>query len=663
MASISRRLGFAGACVAALLSASFVGAQERRHIVPDIDPEQRTRFPSTATVLTEDDIRYSGVRYLSDILRMVPGMEVMRTTSTASNASLRGFSEDATAAQGIMVLIDGRQAYNEFYGNAFWDLIPVELDEIKLIEVIRGPMSFLYGPNAMHGLVNIITKTPKDYDRDDGSDYYRFSVRAGTYDSIVSSLTYSKWDKQEKSGLKTVFVFDDIGQFESDRSGSRDKRFAELSYTNQVGEDDEHTFGLTTTISDQAFDLVIPRFVSGAAPTIPPAVYRSQAREATFKGDYRDGNFRAKGVWVGFDADSVANLFYESFKVDVDTFDLDLLYSFQLMEDHFLTAGAGARYSIFSTAEENVSNGKHDTNLAWAFMQDEVELQPNLFFTGGIRFDRHSEAGNNPSPRAALVWQFLEQHALRTSYGTGFRFPSMRENWFHLPVNVPSLPTLTVGGNQGLVAEELRSLELGYSGIFEITEPVTGTETDPDADARVDKISSTLEIGLTGYYNKIDNLVSFQPTTSPPGRAPQNTDNDEAFGIEFEAKAVHSEEFMTFLNYSWGQRRDRATHTRNPIAPRHKGNIGFRWSPQANAGSWDGVRAMLWASYFDATRVFDVTVGDHVMLNGSFSYPFLDNNKARVFVEGFNLLDNDHREHPDGDSYGAMVSAGVTVTF
>ena len=150
-----------------LSSASRVRSQPPPRPRPSaIVPGRVSRYPSTVTVLTEEHIRLSGARYLSDVLRMVPGMEVIRTSSTDSNVSFRGYNDSSSAAQGILVYIDGRQANNEFYGNAFWDTLPVTLDQIVKIEVIRGPSSFLFGPNAMHGLVNIITKSPLQYEAD-----------------------------------------------------------------------------------------------------------------------------------------------------------------------------------------------------------------------------------------------------------------------------------------------------------------------------------------------------------------------------------------------------------------------------------------------------------------------------------------------------------------
>ena len=152
---------------------------------------------------------------------MVPGLEVLRTTSTESNVAARGYNDSASTAQGMMGLIDGRQVYNDFFGNVLWDALPVSLDEIDRIEVIRGPGSFLYGPNAMHGLVNIVTKSPLDYDND--LDLLHLSAGAGNYRSSLATMMYVKQIPEDNAGFKTTLEWNNISRFKPRDKGSSDK--------------------------------------------------------------------------------------------------------------------------------------------------------------------------------------------------------------------------------------------------------------------------------------------------------------------------------------------------------------------------------------------------------------------------------------------------------
>ena len=114
--------------------------------------------PNAITVITGDEIRAAGLLTLPEILRRVPGAEVMVMGVTSANDSFRGFNQ--RVANKVLVLVDGRPEYQDFIGVSLWSALPVGLEEIERVEVIRGPGSALYGANAMLGVVNIITRAP-----------------------------------------------------------------------------------------------------------------------------------------------------------------------------------------------------------------------------------------------------------------------------------------------------------------------------------------------------------------------------------------------------------------------------------------------------------------------------------------------------------------------
>ena len=111
--------------------------------------------PMPVSVIEAEELQQLGIRFLSDALRRVPGVEVTRTSSTESNVSARGYNDVPSSAQGMLALIDGRLGYNPFFGNVFWDALPVAMYEVTRIEVLRGPGSFAFGPNSKDGLVSI----------------------------------------------------------------------------------------------------------------------------------------------------------------------------------------------------------------------------------------------------------------------------------------------------------------------------------------------------------------------------------------------------------------------------------------------------------------------------------------------------------------------------
>lgn len=111
-------------------------------------------------VVTNEMIRRSGARTIPDVLRLVPGVEVVQKTANTWCITIRGFN--GTNADKLLVQIDGRSVYSPLYGGTYWDIQDLVLEDIERIEVIRGPGGTLWGANAVNGVINIITKDSKD---------------------------------------------------------------------------------------------------------------------------------------------------------------------------------------------------------------------------------------------------------------------------------------------------------------------------------------------------------------------------------------------------------------------------------------------------------------------------------------------------------------------
>lgn len=121
-------------------------------------PQRASLVPANMEIITADDIRRSGADNLPDILRLVPGVDVRRYGFAAAEVGIRGYNRPSNPQ--LLVLVDGQQVYLDDYGRTQWYALPVELDEIRQIEVVKGPNSALYGFNAVSGVVNIVTWDP-----------------------------------------------------------------------------------------------------------------------------------------------------------------------------------------------------------------------------------------------------------------------------------------------------------------------------------------------------------------------------------------------------------------------------------------------------------------------------------------------------------------------
>ncbi len=129
--------------------------------------EQLVNAPAAVSIINSNTIQNSPATNIGDLLRAVPGVNVTQVSARDININTRGAT--STLATSQLALVDGRSIYLDFYGMVMWDFVPSNPREIKRIEVIRGPASAVWGANAMSGVVNVITKTPRELAAEGGS--------------------------------------------------------------------------------------------------------------------------------------------------------------------------------------------------------------------------------------------------------------------------------------------------------------------------------------------------------------------------------------------------------------------------------------------------------------------------------------------------------------
>ncbi len=111
-------------------------------------------------VITQEDIVRSGARVLPEVLRLAPGVDVARLSSGRWAIGVRG--DTSRFSGGLQVLLDGRSIYSPYFSSVFWDVEQVPLADIERIEIVRGPAGAIWGPNAVNGVINILTFSARD---------------------------------------------------------------------------------------------------------------------------------------------------------------------------------------------------------------------------------------------------------------------------------------------------------------------------------------------------------------------------------------------------------------------------------------------------------------------------------------------------------------------
>ncbi|MDE1545544.1 TonB-dependent receptor plug domain-containing protein [Dechloromonas agitata] len=127
-------------------------------------PQQLSETPASVTIIDQEMIRASGMRTVEDLLRLVPGFQVTSHNQDPANVVYHGLNTGLSGDEygsRVQVLVDGRSQYSPLFKSGVnWNLLPVALENIERIEVIRGSNTVSYGSNAFMGVVNIITMDP-----------------------------------------------------------------------------------------------------------------------------------------------------------------------------------------------------------------------------------------------------------------------------------------------------------------------------------------------------------------------------------------------------------------------------------------------------------------------------------------------------------------------
>ena len=491
--------------------------------VTSVSKKQTDLFTSPAAiyVITQEDIRRSGLNSIPELLRMVPGLDVARVDATHWAITARGFNSQYSDK--LLVLIDGRSVYTPEFGGVYWSVQDTPLEDIDRIEVIRGPGATLWGANAVNGVINIITKSAKD------TQGGLLSVLYGTEDqpsttvryggTIGTNLFYRAYVKYfNREGFE-----DTTGAAENDSDATRGglRLDWEPSDINRLTLQGDYYQSDSSESFDEA--LLTPPFVNTANFT-----------------EHDDGG-NILGHWThDFSETSQLTLqmYYDYMEqgdapavIRNDAYDVDLQHRFTLGDRQDIVWGLGYRYEYEAvTTNSFVSFAPpvtHQTILS-AFVQDEIAvIQDRLHLTIGSKFEHNDFTGFEIEPSARLAWTPTEKQTVWVAVSRAVRTPSsvdlsiLNNRSASQPALSPPI-LISVVGNPNFKSEELLAYELGYR-----VEPTKQVSFD-----------------VAAFYNMYDRLEQFvqgtpQFVTTPlpphlmiPLMA-ENNQQGETYGAEF----------------------------------------------------------------------------------------------------------------------------------
>lgn len=591
-------------------------------------PGPLMRAPTTTTIITAEEIRRSPATTVPDLLRSVPGLDVFAVSVSDANVTARGLN--TRIAHRMQVYIDGRSVYEDFFNLVPWHQLPISLQEIERIEIVKSPASALYGFNAFSGVIHIITKSPEALK---GTQLSEIAGNAGT--NIATVLHGGTWDKLS---YKFMYEYDRTNQFPNKLIGpSRDREMGREDFRGNVfaeyaiNERSRASFAAGVDRFDRDLD---PGLISTAAPSRVHAI----GAQGFVKLNYALADFKAQFVWDRLDMDLRSPFLPQVVRVLGNTAKLDVQHSVDLGTTNVLTMGGSYRNTSFSS-RYLVGHGRYQNAFGF-FLQDEYSPLPNLTLTSGARVDTHPEAGVRVAPRGSVVYSPWENHTFRASVSRAYRSPSVLENFVNFDITTPE-GAAHIRGNQNARAEGITSFEIGYL-----------TRLFDRFRARVDL-----------FYNLLDNLSTGPVPTGPlpPGSPLQvgilNGGRGNIYGGEIGMDFFFAKGLIGYMNYSY-QERQVADPRVLGMGPNHKGNVGLNITlPQ-------GWEADFWLNAVGPSSGSPGKVGSYNTVNLHLAYPFeWAGTKFRLTFGATNLFNDKHQEIPGGDFIDRRIVGGLQFRF
>jgi iron complex outermembrane receptor protein len=582
-------------------------------------------------VITQEDIRRSGVTALPEALRMTPGLDVARANSRRWAISARGFND--TFANKLLVLMDGRTIYTPLFSGVFWEETDTMLEDLDRIEVIRGPGATLWGANAVNGVINIISKSAAEtqgvlISGGGGMEERGFAAirYGGQLGSNVHYRVYSKYANREESTLLDGGKTGD--DWWTSQAGFRlDWNASEMNRVTLQGDYYHAELGGRYFLQ------------SPTELRLVPANVRTKAEGANILGRWTHDFSSESSLSVQMSYDRTDRGLGVGREIR-DTFDLDTQHRFHIGDRQEIVWGAGYRHSadqMTGSPDFKVEDPSVSLQLVSAFVQDEIALVPDrLHLTMGTRVEHNDFTGFEVQPTVRLAWTPASRHTVWAAVSRAVRTPSRLERDFSIFVDpgtmLPPLPLPTlvsVQGNPEFGSEELLAYEIGYR----LT------------------VNPRLSLDSTVFYNQYDHLRSqiagsFQLQTSPQVHLllPTTIDNNlygETYGAELSATWRPLNTWRVRAGYTFLEMQ---LHTRGPVPSITE--FEETASPQNQAFLWSdfdlGPKVEWGIGLRYASRLAPQLVPGYLGLETRLAWKPTRN--CELAIVGNNLLDPHHRE-------------------
>jgi outer membrane receptor protein involved in Fe transport len=674
--------------------------------------QQLVNAPATVSVVSADVIAGSPATNYAELLRSVPGMNITQTSARDFNITMRGAT--STLATSQLALLDGRSLYLDFFGFVAWDLLPVNPNELRQIEVIRGPASAIWGANALNGVINFISKTPRELHGD--------SV-------TISAGTFGRSARGQDADAGALFSVNGT------HARAVNERWA---YKLSAGAYSSDAFARPTGTIPNAARTPYPAFQNQGTqqPKVdgrvdyddPDGRYR-----LSFSGGYAGtdgiihtgiGPFDMEQIGLGYGSmrytrgamrfsvftnilsgDASALLAVGPtgqpipFAFDTKTFDVEFGNVNTFGTRQVLSYGGNARYNQFDLSIAPRGDNRSEFGV---YAQNEIFINEYLRWNIGARVDRFSVLDNAVfSPRTALILKPAADHAVRLSYNKAFRAPSLINNYLETTIvnqlNLGLINPLLAGrvynfpvnavGNEALKEESTESYEIAYTGVINSRATVTAayyyTKNTDDIfftqSARYRAFAPppgwTAALAPLPPATALGVLEVLPPACNPPlgpncttGGLPSqftylNLGTVKNRGVEFGVDGAVSDALNVFANYSYQATPDPDFDLSEVnLPPQNRFNAGFNFTEGRFLGNAvvTYVGAAFWQDVLDVR--FHGPTRSYTQVNGAVGMRWA-NGRVITTLKAINLLDEEIQSHVFGDILKRQVIGEVRIAF
>jgi iron complex outermembrane receptor protein len=656
--------------------------------------------PSTVSVLSGKKIENSPAQNYADLLRALPGVNANQISARVFRITTRQVAS-AGRIPTELVMIDGRMINMDLNGAASWDAIPVDTSQIEKIEVVHGPASAIWGPNAQTGVVNIITKTPAELS---GTSV---SFSAGVFDRATeqnngqlysTNFTHGQILNDRLSLKVSGGIFDQdplsrpVGNIpvDSERGtgGAAYPTFENLETT-------QPKFDIR--LDQQLMETARLSYSGGISWTegtghtsAGPAIIKPGSFLGYAKVSYEKENLYARFISnqvnlnTSFDFVRDSNNQLVNVRYDSRDYTLEAGNSTLIADRHFLTFGGNVRIADFDLS---LAPTEHIRSQIGAFVQDEFSLD-RFRFVVGSRIDKFNVTNTIFSPRLAAIFELSPKHSFRFSFSRAFRPPTLLESYQDLSVTTSVLdlgqfdpafagtkfPIIAEFlGNPELLEETTTAYELGYSGIL-------GENTSLGAALYVNKNDHNIRNATTSFYTS-ENLPENWPLSPqvfadlasrgilfPSDLQFLNSGPIRYEGIEFSFEHRESSSLSFFANYSY-QTDPESLDVPNPFPknqlyepPNHRFNVGadFLFTRYFANANIQYVSSAFWTDVLD--RRYWGPTDSFTMVNTGIGRKWIDG-KIVTSLNITNLFNSSIQQHVFGDIIKRTITAEFRFIF